>query len=104
MHGDEFLKACVELRILEENHAEHVKGWKCGLFPDEDILKYTHGEVSELEAAPEDINEMADALICLLSYCVRKKWSIDDVGKAIQFKLRKRFKDTDKHFQEIKND
>jgi len=95
-HGEELLKACTELRILEENHAEHVKGWKCGFFPDEDILRYTHGEVSELEAAPDDINEMADAMVCLLSYCVRKKWSIDDVGKAIQYKLRKRFKDVDK--------
>jgi hypothetical protein len=100
---NELITACDEIKILEENHAQHIKGWKCGFFPDEDILKYTHGEVAELEAAPDDINEMADSLVCLFSYCVRKKWSPDQIGKAIRFKLREKFKNLDKLIEEQKN-
>lgn len=98
---DIILHACREIKILEDNHAQHVKGWKCGFFPDEDILRYAHNEIAELEAAPDDINEMADSLICLFSYCVRKGWDLDQVGKAIRFKLRERFKDVDKLIDDV---
>lgn len=91
-----FLRAFEEVRLLEVNHAEHIKGWKCGDFPDGDILRYAHLEIEELERAPDDIDEMADSLICLLSYCVRKGWDLDKVGYAISHKLRVRFKDAGK--------
>lgn len=97
------LRACIEIEKLEEGHAEHIKGWKCGFFPDEDILKYAHLEISELEQTPDDITEMADSLICLLSYCIRKKWDLGMIGDAIRTKLRMRFKDVDK-FLEDKNE
>ena len=103
INPNELINACREIKILEDNHAQHIKGWKCGFFPDEDILKYTHGEVAELEAAPDDIHEMADSLVCLFSYCIRKNWSPDQVGKAIRFKLREKFKDLDKLIEEQKN-
>lgn len=84
-----------EIQLLEEKQAEHIKGWKCGQFPDEDILKYAHLEVQELQDSPDDILEMADSLICLYSYCARKKWTQEQIDEAMKTKLRARFKNAE---------
>jgi len=95
------LHAYNEIRKLEEGHAEHIKGWKCGHFPREDILKYAILEINELQESPDDIDEMADSLICLLSYCVQNNWDLSQISKAIRKKLRLRFKDADKLIGDI---
>lgn len=93
--GDRFEQAWKEALLLEEAEAEHIKGFKLGNYPEEDILRYARMEVDELRAEPDDVNEMADIMCCLVAYCARKGWSMEKVGQAMRHKLRVRFKDAD---------
>lgn len=89
------LQAWEEALKLEEVHAEHIKGFKLGFYPKEDILRYARLEIEELMEAPEEIHEMADLLACAIAYCARQGWTPDQVGQAIRKKLRSRFKNTE---------
>jgi hypothetical protein len=96
MNTNEFTKAWLEMQTLEKLQATHRKGWRLGTYPAENILDYTKDEIEELRAEPDDIDEMADIMLCLMAYCTRKGWNPDDVGTAMQKKLRTRFPDAEK--------
>lgn len=86
-----FELAWLEAQDLELAEATHIKGFKLGNYPAEDILRYAHLEVDEQMQAPDDISEMADIVCCLVAYCQRKGWDMDKVGLAMRQKLRARF-------------
>lgn len=91
----EFFKAWGELCALESAHAEHVKGFRLGTYPDHELLRYTILEIYELMQSPGEIDEMADILLCLAAYCKRHDWTPDQLGAAMRKKLRSRFKDAE---------
>lgn len=92
MFRNAFMIAWGELVCLEHSQAEHIKGFRLGTYPDEDILRYSILEHYELIQEPDDEMEMADIMLCLLAYCERKKWTPEKLGCAMREKLRARFK------------
>lgn len=78
-------------RYVDANARHATKGWRLGEITDQYILTYVLGEVCELLSAPDDIEEMADTLACLIHYALRKGWSEGDVNAAVLRKLSRRF-------------
>lgn len=94
-HG-QFKLGWLEVRDLELARATHIKGFRLGSYPADNILTYAKGEIDELRRAPDDIDEMADAMCLLSAYCHHKGWSMEEVGLAMRKKLRVRFVEAEK--------
>lgn len=78
-------------RYIELDAKHKRKGYslkRCSLgFVVEAMLE----EVKELAAAPNDIDEVADALGCITHICIKNGWAPDMVYRALVHKLELRF-------------
>lgn len=56
-----------------------------------DMLPTAHlkmaGEAAEAAAAPEDIVEVADTLICMVAHCLNQGWQLSDLADAVHSKM-----------------
>jgi hypothetical protein len=87
-----------EIKRLTEANAPHLKkGWRLGDITTETELKDAAGEIVELAHSPDDIDELADVLGCLIGYAVKKGWSCSDVETALMRKLSQRFGGSNEH-------
>lgn len=80
-----------EISNLVRLNATHRKGWKLGDAAVALSVKNARDELSELVDSPDDVEELADVMGCLIVYAVKKGWSVRDVEKALLKKLRERF-------------
>lgn len=85
------LTAWMEITGLIERNAKHRKGFRLQEITPADVLKHALEEINELRDAPEDIDELGDAVACLLHYAIRRGWTLQDLESAIVRKLIKRF-------------
>ena len=94
-----FSDVLFEIDRLDMVNAKHIKsGRRIGEVSTEFILSRVKDEIAELEAAPDDIDEMADIFAILIHYCVRKKWSRTQVDEAVLKKLKMRLvEEKDRH-------
>jgi len=76
-----------EIRLLDGANVRHRSGVRLGEATAEAILDHAKKEIAELEAAPDDVDEMADTMAILIHYCVRKGWTRERVDEAIMRKL-----------------
>ncbi len=84
--------AWVEIVRLTRINATHKrKGWRLGDITPEQELKDAAGEIVELAHCPNEINELADVLGCLIGYAVKRGWSCAAVEEALLRKLSERF-------------
>lgn len=67
------------------------KGYRLGELTDEEVLSYAALEMFELTGSPDDVDELADLLGCLVHYAQRKGWSPARVEEALVRKLALRF-------------
>jgi hypothetical protein len=67
------------------------KGYSLGRLSARDVLAYAAEELRELEAAPHDVEEMADLFGCLLHYCQKMGWTLPCLEAVLAEKLRLRF-------------
>ena len=86
-------KAWNEIIRLEEVGAVHKKkNKKINEFTLVQILSHAAEEIVELMAEPTDIEELGDAMACLVHFAVKQDWSRKEVEKAMLKKLKERIK------------
>lgn len=76
--------------IISNNDIHKRKGIVISQQKPKEILQHALEELIELNEAPDDIEEMADILNCLVHYCQKKEWSQEDIEKAMIKKLDER--------------
>lgn len=58
-----------------------------------DMLPTAHlkmaDEAAEAAAAPDDIVEVADVLICAVAHALNQGWTIEDLGAAVRSKMER---------------
>jgi hypothetical protein len=78
-------------KVYVDGNAYHSKrGIRLLEQSSQDVLDHLKEEVAELEAEPDDINEMADILALCANYSSRKSWTPAMLAEAIVRKMRLR--------------
>lgn len=81
-----------KIRELIEIDAKHIKkGKRLSEFTDTKILSHAAEEIVELMAEPDDLEELADIIACLIHYSIKHGWGPNMIDKAIIKKLNERF-------------
>ena len=84
-------KVWSKIKELLDKNAYHRKGWRLTDRTARDHLVDAQTELFELGSNPDDIEELADVLACLMAYAQKKDWSCERVEEVILRKLDKRF-------------
>jgi hypothetical protein len=84
-------RAWDEVARLERTNATHRKGWRLGDAAPATSIRHCRDELDELEAEPDNVDELADAVGCLFAYAAKKGWTMEDVESALLRKLAARF-------------
>lgn len=81
-----------EIRWMVSKNALHKKGgFRLAEVQASFVLEQALKEFQELQAAPDDLDELADLFGVLIHYAIKKGWSMAQVQEALFRKLELRF-------------
>jgi len=86
-----YIDAWRDIRELIKRNAKHRKGFRLAEVEGPFILDQAQAELNELKDDPDDPQELADLLGCIMHYAQKKKWAWVWIERLLVEKLKIRF-------------